>query len=142
MFLRKRIHGDYQTSNLIFDTKKRVSAILDFDQLQHRPRGLETMRALDFSFFDGDTIVPAAYDFFLGYAEDAGLTEMEVRQFAPLWTYYWLIRLWPLDVRYERPEDYEARWDSLFLPPNGWWERNMDAVTDRLLHIFSDVARS
>ena len=134
------VHGDYQASNLIFGAEGRVSAVVDFDQLQRRPRGLETMRALDFSFFDGHTVALPGYDFFRGYAESADLPAAEVRLFAPLWTYYRAVRPCLLDVRYERPEEYDARWDGLIQPPDDWWERNMDAVTDRLLGLASGTA--
>ena len=145
----QRVHGDYQVSNLVFSAENQVSAILDFDQLQRRPRGLEMMRALDFSFSHDQILEqpgPQTSDqpglgFFRGYAEaaawaEAPLTEEEVRLFASLWTYYWLVRPWPLDVRYERPEDYDVRWDSLIQPPSDWWEQNMDAVTEGFLRDF------
>lgn len=141
------VHGDYQVSNLIFDGAGQVTAILDFDQLQRRPRGLEMMRALDFSFTEDQVMEQPGLDFFQGYAEalasaGEGLTEDEVRHFAPLWTYYWLVRPWPLDVRYEKPEDYDARWDALIYPPNDWWERNQDQVTARFLKVLTTTTRS
>ena len=129
------VHGDYQTSNLVFGTDGQVRAILDFDQLQRRPRGLETMRALAFSFSDSQFLEQPGLSFFQGYSNTAGLEEAEVRLLAPLWTYYWLIRPWPLDVRYERPEDYDARWDALVQPPSDWWEQNMAGVTERYLEM-------
>ncbi len=141
------VHGDYQVSNLIFDSAGQVTAILDFDQLQRRPRGLEMMRALDFSFTEDQVMEQPGLDFFQGYAESLasageGLTEDEVRHFAPLWTYYWLVRPWPLDVRYEKPEDYDARWDALIHPPNDWWERNQDLVTTQFLKVLRTITRS
>lgn len=141
------VHGDYQVSNLIFDGAGQVTAILDFDQLQRRPRGLEMMRALNFSFTEAQVMEQSGLDFFQGYAEalasaGEGLTEDEVRHFAPLWTYYWLVRPWPLDVCYEKPEDYDARWDALIHPPNDWWERNQDQVTARFLKVLRTTTRS
>lgn len=132
------VHGDYQALNLIFDGAGQVCAVLDFDQLQRRPRGLEAMRALDFSFSHAQVTSGAGLGFFRGYIGAAAigenaLTKGEVRLLVPLWTYYRLTRPWPLDVRYEKPEDYDARWDALIRPPDDWWERNGDEVTERLL---------
>lgn len=43
------IHGDYQESNLFFDTG-RVSAVIDWDQVHVASRALEILRTLDFVF--------------------------------------------------------------------------------------------
>ena len=134
------VHGDYQVSNLIFGTEGNVTSVLDFDQLQRRPRGLEMMRALDFSFSYDQILHQPGQDFFRGYFEavalsSAALSEEEVRLFAPMWMYYWLVRPWPLDVRYGRPEDYDTRWDALIQPPTKWWEQNLNRVTEQFLKL-------
>lgn len=141
------VHGDYQVSNLVFNAAGPVAAILDFDQLQQRPRGLEMMRALAFSFTEAQVMEQSGLSFFRGYAEalslaGGGLPEDEVRHFAPLWTYYWLVRPWPLDIRYEKPGDYDTRWDTLIQPPTDWWERNQDQVTEQFLTVLRTVPAS
>jgi Ser/Thr protein kinase RdoA (MazF antagonist) len=134
------VHGDYHDLNVIFDEEDYVVAVIDFDNLRCRPRGYEVMRAMSICFFDGKQLLPAAYDFFAGYVEALAVSAAEITTYAPLWTYLNLVGVWPLQTRYENREAYDPRWDLYIDPPNNWWERHMDEVTERLLAVLAAKA--
>lgn len=130
------VHGDYQDTNVIFDEHDRVAAVIDFDNFKVRLRANELMRAMAFSFPDG---ADERYAFFAGYVAALPLPEEEVALLAPLWCYLEATRTWPIENRYLNPDAYQARWDRFLQPPTGWWERNMEAVTDQLLAIAANA---
>ncbi|MGZ4107518.1 MAG: phosphotransferase enzyme family protein [Tumebacillaceae bacterium] len=129
------VHGDYQENNVIFDQEDRVAAVIDFDNLRCRPRGYEVMRTMSICFFDDDQLLPEAFDFFAGVVQEMAVSEAEVATYAPLITYMRLVNDWPIRTRYENRAAYDPRWDRFIGTENGWWERHMDELTERLLGI-------
>lgn len=131
------VHGDYQETNIIFTPDHQVAAVLDFDLLRLRPRGVEVMRTFSYSFATGKGPTPAAYDFFAGYAQVVRPSEAEVVRYAWDWAYEGLTRDWPIGVRYLEPERYDPRWDRFLGPRSFWWLEHHDEVTQRLLQVLA-----
>lgn len=115
------IHGDYQDTNLIFGDQGEVRAVIDWDNLTLGIRGYELMRAFNYSFPDG---AASGLDFLRGYVDAARPTPKEASGFVDLWSYISLVRLWPVDIRYEHPELYQTRWDAFIMQPDRWWDSN------------------
>lgn len=128
------VHGDYQLTNVLFDEAGAVTAVLDFDNLRCRPRGLEFMRALDLCFDrrPGELTVEALA-FFHGYAEIVRPSPDEVSLYPLMRAYVDACAGWPLSTRYLEPEAYQPRWDRYIKPPTDWWERNLERVSAQLL---------
>ncbi len=133
--LTQIIHGDYQGANVIFTERGKIAAVIDFDNVGPASRAFEVMRAFSYSFPTG---AEEAYDFFAGYLSTSPMSGPEAAACAQLRAYVDLIRLWPLNIRYETPEAYQARWDEFIRPPTGWWEANWERVSERL----ADIARA
>lgn len=132
------VHGDYQETNLIFDSEDQVAAVIDFDNLRIRPRGAEVMRALAYSFDAGNGLAEAAYAFFAGYVQTSGVQADEVARWASDWTYTTLTNDWPIAARYLEPQTYDPRWDRFILYRPSWWLGHRPAVAERLLHVVSE----
>lgn len=126
------VHGDYQETNVLFDTDAQVAAVLDFDNLRRLPRSIEVMRAFAFSFSTGEGPAAAAYDFVAGYRESMPVAEAELARWARDWRYYSLCRDWPIGARYEEPDRYDLRWDRFIVYRPDWWAANHAAVAARL----------
>lgn len=129
------LHGDYQETNVLFDGRQRVSAVIDFDNIRVIPRAREFMRAMSMCFYVQGELLPEAFDFLAGYYEQVQAPESEVALYAPLCAYYHLFSTWPINVLVMRPEAYDARWDRFLQPPNSFWETNIDRLTDQFLSI-------
>lgn len=123
------IHGDYQETNILFDSTDRIVGIVDFDALRCRPRGNEVMRALSICFAPW---APEAFAFFGAYASVVMPSPTEVGLYAALGAYSRAIGTWPFQERYTEPEVYQSRWDRFLRPPNDWWEET-DRLTENLL---------
>jgi homoserine kinase type II len=120
--LAQATHGDYQES------------VLDFDNVQLRPRVVEVSRTLSLDFLPGDRLLPEADAFLAGYHDTGRLTEQEALVLAPLRLYLSCAGTWPVTARYEDP-NYQPRWDRFIREPSDWWERHADELTERLLSL-------
>lgn len=123
------IHGDYQDTNVIFDTSFKVAAIVDWDAIAYRSAAHEVMRAFSFSFPEG---AQGGNDFLRGYIEVARPSPEEVAAMVDLWDYTSMVRLWPIETRYLERDVYQDRWDVFIQSPTGWWEANRDVLRQRV----------
>ncbi|HEY7270895.1 MAG TPA: phosphotransferase, partial [Dehalococcoidia bacterium] len=125
------VHGDYQDSNVIFETASdEVAAVIDWDLVNGRSRAHEAMRAYRLSFPKGES---AGMDFLRGYVEASDLDPSALSEFVDAWDYVEVHRTWPIDVRYERPHLYQQRWDDFITPPTDWWVTNREGLRSSLL---------
>jgi Ser/Thr protein kinase RdoA (MazF antagonist) len=124
------IHGDYQDTNVIFDDKDEVAAILDWDALNQAGRAYEVMRAFNFSFPEG---AAGGMEFLRGYVSAARPSPEAAAALVDVWSYTTLQRFWPMDARYEQPESYQERWDVFSREPSGWWEGNRERIRQELV---------
>jgi Ser/Thr protein kinase RdoA (MazF antagonist) len=130
------IHGDYQDSNVIFGDRDEVVAILDWDALGQAGRAYEVMRAFNFSFPEG---APGGLDFLRGYVNAARPSPEDAAAVVDVWSYTTLLRLWPMDARYEQPDSYQARWDVFIREPSGWWEANRERIRQELVRLAEEA---
>jgi Ser/Thr protein kinase RdoA (MazF antagonist) len=128
-------HGDYQETNILFDDADRVIGVLDFDNVRFNPRVVEVSRTLSLDFLPEGRLLPEAHAFLVGYHDTGRLTEPEAAVLAPLRLYLSCTSAWPIEPRYEEPDNYQPRWDRFIREPNDWWERHGDALTERLLNL-------
>lgn len=130
---RQWVHGDPNEGNFLYArSADRVEAVIDFDNMRRAPRGFDFIYALT-SFFPAAG--PARDAYARAYMQVVHPSAAELELYAPLWAYWQVCDIWPIDVRYLRPAEYDERWH--IQPIDGRWEHQIDAITSWLLQIAS-----
>ncbi len=125
-------HGDYTWRNVLFDTRDKVVAVIDFDNLRSMHPARDVMRCFTLSFPYGSR---TALDYFEGYARASALTPDEARSFVHIYHYLSTYGTWPADVLLEQPEQYQSRWDVFMNPQPSSWETGWDELAKQLAAI-------
>ncbi|HLN65048.1 MAG TPA: phosphotransferase [Symbiobacteriaceae bacterium] len=123
------VHGDPNEGNFFFD-QEQVTGLIDFDNARRAPRGFDFMYALN-SFFPEAS--PARDEYARAYMRTVRPSAAELELYAPIWAYWRLCDIWPVNIRYLEPATFDPAWS---LPePEDWWERRLDATAEWLLRI-------
>ena len=126
---RQWVHGDVNDGNL-FWAGDRITALIDFDNIRQAPRGFDFMYGLSACFLL-DT--PYRDDYARAYIDVVRPSPAELEVYAPLWAYWEMSDIWPIDVLYLEPEAYDPAWriDS----PDSQRERRVPELTEWLLRV-------
>jgi Ser/Thr protein kinase RdoA (MazF antagonist) len=103
------VHCDFLESNVLFADNNQVAAVVDFDNTTVLPRGFDFMRALALCVTAEG---PERDDYLRGYVETAQPGRVELATYVPLWSYAVVGHIWPLEIRYLKPEQYDPRWET------------------------------
>lgn len=96
------------------------------------------MRGFALSFSEG---TEGGLEYLRGYVGAARVSAAEASAMVDMWDYASMARVWPIDVKYESREIYQARWDEFIHPPSGWWTRNKEEIRSHLEHFAAEAAR-
>lgn len=127
---RQWLHGDINEGNFFFSDDDRVSGIIDFDNVRQAPRGFDFIYGLHNLW---SAPAPARDAYARAYLQTVGPAAAEMELWVPLWQLRQLCDIWPIDIRYLRPADYDPAWR--IWPPAEPFDGRGDWVTEWLLKL-------